>query len=101
MRVDSQLLELPPLEAGDLAGIELGDGDGELDQGLDAGAEAAPDVVPADGNEDVLAAVQVQDQDVVQTRLLLAAVKSVSCVLVHIDLIWLKPSRCFLFTKFN
>ena len=41
---NSQLLQLSLLEAGDLAGVQLRDGDRQLHQGLDAGAEAASEV---------------------------------------------------------
>ena len=53
-----------------------------------------PDVVPADCDEDVLAAIEVKHKDVIQTSLLLSTVKSVSSVLVDTNL---KDEQALLF----
>lgn len=45
-----------------------------------------PDVIPADRDEDILAAVEVKHKDVIQTSLLLTTVESVSSVLVDTNL---------------
>ena len=79
-----QLVSVPSLQADDLAWTELTDGDGELDQAGDAAAKAGPDVGALYCDEDILASIEMQHQNIIQ--LVLATVQSVSCPLVNIDL---------------
>ena len=72
------------LPSSHLSWAKLSDRYSELNKCINAAAKARSGVTPADRNEDVLAAHEVEHQDVVQ--LVLPGVECMSCLLVNIDL---------------